>query len=433
MLSSPSAREQARALILDAEREAQLVSAFARLFITFIATAIFLAAGGVRLPVAPIVLTYLASYAVVSLASAVFSQRRFFNPHLSLFFTAIDGISLALLMGFALRITGTPLAFHAAVPGFVFFFAILILATMRYTIGPILVAFTGFAGTWLIFSLISGNGAHAVVAIADPAFFFGPVQNAARWGFLAIAALLGLLAVIRRRRTLEAAIAAAQTTANLSRYLPEPVAEQVATQGIDALSQGQRQEATILFVDIRGFTALSERMTPEELTKLLSTFRSLNLTQVERHSGIVDKYIGDAVMAVFGVPDGRPDHAAQGLNCALAIRDAIADWNGEREGQEAIKASIGVHCGEVFAGAVGSVARMEFTVLGDAVNTAARLQERAKGTPSGLVISEDMLLRSGRMRNARQDWHRLPDNKIRGRTAEVSLLEYRPPASDRDS
>jgi ribose/xylose/arabinose/galactoside ABC-type transport system permease subunit len=208
MTASSLTESHMRPLILAAEREAQMVSAFACLAVITIAMTIFIFAGGIDLPVAPVVFTYLVSYALVCVVSAIFSLKRFFNPWMSLLFTAIDGISLALLIGFALWITGSPMSLHGAVPGFVFIFSILILSTMRYTVGPTLVAFFSFAATPILFSNISGDGGLPV----DPNtnFFFGTVQNAARWGFLGIATILCLLAVTRRRKTLEGAIVAAK-------------------------------------------------------------------------------------------------------------------------------------------------------------------------------------------------------------------------------
>lgn len=426
MIGRPSAQSHTRQLILVAEREAQMVSAFARLTITTIAVAIFLLAGGVNLPVASVVLTYFATYALVSIASAVFSLKRFFIPWMSLLFTAVDGISLALLIGFALRVTGSPMSLHGAVPGFIFIFCILILSTMRYTIGPTVVACLSFAGTWFVFSSVSGDAALALGAGANPDFFFGPVQNAARWGFLGIATILCLLAVVRRRRTLEAAIAGANKSANLSRYLPDRVAHVVAQQGIDALASGQQQNATVLFVDIRGFTGLSEQLKPEELSALLSEFRSLVSLEVDARSGIVDKFIGDAVMAVFGVPDQQANSEGNGIDCAISILGKIQAWNDQRRPalRPEIHVTIGVHCGAVFAGAVGTENRMEFTVLGDTVNIAARLQEAAKNTRSGLVVSQNLLHRSGSLAGDGQTWRALNESAIRGRVGRVSLYEY---------
>jgi adenylate cyclase len=385
---------------------------------------IFVLAGGIHLPVADVVLTYLTSYALVSVVSAIFSLKRFFNPWMSLLFTAIDGISLALLIGFALRATGSPMSLHGAVPGFVFIFSILILSTMRYTIGPTLVAFVSFAGTWVLFSNISGDGGSAVDA--NPNFFFGTVQNAARWGFLVIATMLCLLAVTRRRKTLEGAILALNKSANLSRYLPDRIADVVAEQGIDALSSGQQQNATVMFVDIRGFTGISEQMNPAELTALLSEFRYIISEEVEAQHGIIDKFIGDAVMAAFGVPHSTGASELNGIKCAVAILEKMKAWNDRRRqtAQAEIHVTIGVHCGEVFAGAVGTESRMEFTVLGDAVNIAARLQEAAKSTASGLVVSQDLLKRSGLISTESQKWAALTESFIRGRIGRVSLYAY---------
>lgn len=424
MATNSSAESYMRPLILRAEREAQMVSAFARLAVIAIAMTIFIVAGGKHLPVAPVVLTYLISYALVSVVSAIFSLKRFFNPWMSLFFTAIDGISLALLIGFALRITGSPMSLHGAVPGFVFIFSILILSTMRYTIGPTVVVFVSFTATWILFSNILGNG--GLPSNSNPDFFFGTVQNAARWGFLGIATVLCLLAVTRRRKTLEDAILAANKSANLSRYLPDRIADVVAKQGIDALTSGKQQNATVMFVDIRGFTGISEQLAPAELSALLSEFRSIISVEVNAHSGIIDKFIGDAVMAIFGVPDGQTNGELNGISCALSILDKMKSFNDHRRLvlQPEIHVTVGVHCGEVFAGAVGTENRMEFTVLGDTVNIAARLQEAAKTTKSGLVVSQNLLDTSGYFPADSQNWRALSENSIRGRVGRVSLYEY---------
>lgn len=419
-----NASDRVAPLILDAEREAQLISASARLGITGVAILIFLIAGGAKLPVAPVVLTYLLSYGAISIVSALFSLRRFFNPWLSLVFTAVDGIALALLIGFALKVTNTPLAFHAAVPGFVFVFCILILATMRYTVGPVLVASASFTVTWLGFSFLVAPSAPLPASDAGAAFFFGPVQNSARWGFLGLALLLSVLAVMRRRKTLVDALTEAEKSANLSRYLPDRIAGLVAEQGIEALRSARAQHAAVLFVDIRGFTGISERLEPEHLGRMLSSFRAKVSDEVEAHSGFIEKFIGDAVMAVFGVPENVGNCDAQAVRCALAITDRIANGHSDPD----IRVTIGVHSGNVFAGAIGTEQRLEFTVLGDAVNIAARLQEAAKSTESGIVVSADALARASLSENEMKSWSRMAATDIRGRKGQVRSLQWMAPS-----
>ncbi|MFC6637679.1 hypothetical protein GV827_19675 [Sulfitobacter sp. JBTF-M27] len=416
--------------IMAAEREAQFFSAFARLIVVSIAITIFLIAGGTRLPVAPVVLTYLVSYGTISVISAVFSMKRFFRPWLSLIFTAVDGVSLALLIGFALTVTGSSMSLHAAVPGYIFFFSILILATMRYTVGPTIVACISFSATLWLFSAFATGDAEmskaSVAASVDPAFFFGPVQNAARWGFVGIATILSVLAVFRRRKTLEAAISSTIKTANLSRYFPKRIASLAAEQGIEALSAGRQQNAAVVFVDVRAFTGMSETMSPAELSNFLSDFRSMVSNDVDRHGGFVEKFIGDAVMVVFGVPDETTGCEARAVEFARAILHSVATWNQRRSdgAASALAVTVGAHAGVVFAGAVGAHDRMEFTVLGDAVNIAARLQEIAKATDTGLVVSRDLLVRSGALANRPHEWKELAGGKIRGRIGEVAALEY---------
>jgi len=418
-------QNQTKPLILAAEREAQMVSAFARFLVAISAIVIFLSFGGLKLPIALFVLSFLLTYAFVSALSAVLSLPRFFRSWWGILFTAIDGVALALLIGFVLKGTGMSPDYAGAVPGFVFIFPIMMLATMRYTVGPILVAFGSFALTSVIVFKLAEGGILApdptTVGKTDLSFFFGDVQNATRWWLVVTVAVLGILAVLRRRKTLETAISLGQKTANLSRYLPEPVANLVAEQGVGALTRGRRQNVTVLFVDIRGFTAYSETTTPEMLGELLSEFRSRLSDEVERHSGIVDKFIGDAIMAVFGVPKATPDDAKSGLACANAIIEAIAKWNDERQSNDEfpIEVSMGLHFGDAFAGAVGTEARMEFTVLGDTVNVAARLQEVSKNANQQLVVSEVLLIEAGISPAEDRGWHAMAEASIRGRHGAV--------------
>ncbi len=435
--SNKPGQPQSRELILAAEREAQIVSAITRLIIIAPAIIVFLAFGGIHLPVAPIVLTYLSSYAFVSVLSGIFAMKRFFRSWVGIVFTAIDGLSLALLIGFVLIRTGTPANYFGAIPGFVFLFSIIVLATMRYTIGPVLAAFVSFFGGSMIILRLIEQGTFSGIASSDPTgvdFFFGDVQNVSRWWYVAVATILGLIAVIRRRKTLETAISMGQKTANLSRYLPDPISRLAADQGIDALSRGQRQQASILFVDIRGFTQLSENASPEDISRLLSEFRTIISSEVEARSGIVDKFIGDAVMAVFGVPEPDQSDASNALNCALRIIAALQDWNDERaaDGLPPVMVSMGVHYGEVFSGAIGTSERLEFTVLGDTVNVAARLQELAKKTGSGLIVSKALLNAAGETSAAAHRWKEEQDTLLRGRGGDVphfSLVDSEAKAS----
>jgi|SoiMethySBSTD1v2_1073268.scaffolds.fasta_scaffold42446_3 adenylate cyclase len=173
-----------------------------------------------------------------------------------------------------------------------------------------------------------------------------------------------------------------------TRYVAREVVEEILKDPEHLVLTGERREATVLFCDIRGFTPLSERMSPEDVVLLLNEFYTLMIETVFKHDGTLDKFLGDAVMAVFGAPIAHPDHAVRAVRTAIAMQEGITALNEARakEGKERIQVGIGVSVGEVVAGTVGSGERMEYTVIGDSVNLASRLESNAK--PGRILISE---------------------------------------------
>ncbi len=166
------------------------------------------------------------------------------------------------------------------------------------------------------------------------------------------------------------------------RFVPESVATALLNdQG--ALSP-QTCEATILFADLAGFTALSERLRPEDIVSLLKAYFTVLVEIVERHGGVVTQFQGDAILATFNVPLADPDHARQALDAAAEIHNAIAEreFAGHR-----LACRIGVNTGEVVAGNVGAEGRMNYTVHGDAVNLAARLEQLNKEHGTAVLVA----------------------------------------------
>ena len=169
---------------------------------------------------------------------------------------------------------------------------------------------------------------------------------------------------------------------NLSRYFSPDVAAEISSKP-EVLNVGARQKVTILFSDIRDFTAMSEGMTPDEISSFLSELRRRLTNAIFEHGGTLDKYIGDSIMAVFGTPRPDPEPGADSraaLHAGLAMRRELDAYNVERRaaGLQEIAIGIGLHTGEVFAGNIGYAGRMEYTVIGDAVNTASRIESLCK-------------------------------------------------------
>jgi len=151
---------------------------------------------------------------------------------------------------------------------------------------------------------------------------------------------------------------------------------------------GEMREATILFSDIAGFTTISERLTPTQLVGLINRFLEGQTERIIDHGGYLDKYIGDAVMAVFGSPEELDNHALKACQAALACRAALEQLNDEIEGQFGMRLGMrtGINTGDVIVGNVGSTRKRNFTVLGDAVNLASRLEGANKETGTSILL-----------------------------------------------
>jgi len=180
--------------------------------------------------------------------------------------------------------------------------------------------------------------------------------------------------MVRARGLLRRAVAEATQRANLARFLPAEVAPLVERLTIAEWRRGRRQTITVLFVDIRDSTALAEDMDPTSLSVLISAFRRRIMRAAQKQRGVIDKFIGDGALVVFGIPDPRPDDARRGLACAREILRLVARWNSKRQLDPPVRVGVGVHSGEAYCGIVGDDARLEFTVLGDMVNVAARIE-----------------------------------------------------------
>lgn len=175
------------------------------------------------------------------------------------------------------------------------------------------------------------------------------------------------------------------------RYLNPHVAEQVMALGEDGLMVGERKEVTILFSDIRGYTTLTENLGAAEVVSLLNQYFETMVEAVFNYEGTLDKFIGDALMAVFGAPlPLTENHAWRAVQAALDMRHRLKEFNERRIVQEQpqIKIGIGISSGEVVSGNIGSRKRMDYTVIGDGVNLSSRLESTTKEYGCDIVLSE---------------------------------------------
>src|SRR5256885_156414 len=184
--------------------------------------------------------------------------------------------------------------------------------------------------------------------------------------------------------------------AQLARFLSPALVEQAARGSIELSKGGTLTEVTILFSDIRGFTGIAEKLPAQEVVRMLNDYFELMVDILFEHNGILDKFIGDAIMGLWGAPVKRPDDASNAVRAAVKIQKRVAEWNEERVGQGkvAIRIGIGLHTGQVVVGNMGSSKALSYTAIGDGVKLASRLCGVAR--EDMVVISEECAIRAGK-------------------------------------
>lgn len=210
----------------------------------------------------------------------------------------------------------------------------------------------------------------------------------------------------------------------LGKYLPADIAQEIIDNPERLTLSGSKRQLYILFSDLEGFTELSHQLEPEMVAKLLNDYLDRLSAVILEHGGVIDKYVGDAVVAFWGAPIARPDDAEK------AARAAIAMWQAGEDFRKAVdpalppigKTRVGVHYGEAVVGNFGGERRIQYTALGDAMNTASRLESANKSLGSAVMASGEFIERAGS-----QGWRPMGRVKLRGRAKPVDLYE---PAGD---
>ena len=211
---------------------------------------------------------------------------------------------------------------------------------------------------------------------------------------LMICFVIGLFTVfLFNKKLLESTIETEKTTLLLGRYFSPDIQKEIQGMGNKGLeSEPVERKVAILFTDIVGFTKLSEDMNPKDVLKLLSEYQSIMVNSIFEHKGSVDKFIGDAIMANFGTPRSRGDDAQNAYDCAVEMNTKLKEWNRERSAQALpiIEHRVGLHFGDCVVGNMGNSQRLEFAVIGDAVNVASRICDACKEFDTNFLISAEL-------------------------------------------
>ena len=341
------------------------------------------------------------------------------------------GLLLGLIWSFHIQY-GQPPSFYLKIPTLLYVFIFIALRALRFDALYVAVAGVVAALGWgcmVAYAVASDDG--QMMITRDYVYYM--TNNAILIGaefdkivsILLVTAVL-TVAIARARRLLERAVADSAANDDLSRFLAPEVVSQVtrAEQSI-AAGEGVTREAAILFLDIRNFTPMANGMAPQAVIALLTEYQARFTLILRRHGAVIDKFIGDGVMASFGAAEASPTYARDAVAALEACMIESARWAEAREasGQKAVGIVGGLGGGRVVYGAVGAGDRLEMTVIGDAVNLAAKLEKhtRAAGVPA-LVPGDLYRLATAQGFNPSLPVRLLPRQAIDGADREIDLV-----------
>ena len=363
------------------------------------------------------------AYLLLGIVAFWLARPRLYKPWMSWVLATLDVVFILVSLELGIRNTDVSANYAVGLPVVWLTPLVLAFGAMRYDprlVGYVALLLVGGIGYVSVFGAPPPGGDQpAPPAGLLPLFQWPP--NVMRMVMLLLAGVVLTIAVTRSRALLLRAIDETRRRDNLTRYLPPQVAGMVADTDAGDIRRGWRQPAAVMFVDMRGFTRRAESMDPSDLGRFTGAFRQRVAAAVDAHGGVIDKFIGDAVMVVFGLPSPASDDAARAVACGKAILASLAEWSAARaaEGADPVSVGVGIHWGEVFCGAVGDDSRLEFAVLGDTVNVAARLEAETKRAGLPLIVSRALLEAADA---AEADWTPLPPTQLRGRTQPMEIF-----------
>jgi class 3 adenylate cyclase len=266
------------------------------------------------------------------------------------------------------------------------FYLLLAWAALRFSL-PFAMAATAGVGLLVTSCLTFGLGGTPVPATTEDA-----LVAFANLLALTVLAQISSVMTLQRKMDEKRAMAAELDRAHLKRYFSPRIVDELLQQS-DTVDRTRSQRVVVMFVDIVSFTAIAETQTPEGTIAMLREFDTAMEGAIFDNNGVVDKYIGDGVMAAFGLPRVGEADVASAVRCARAMAAKTAQLAAKRqsEGEEPYSIGIGLHYGDVVAGNVGSERNLSFTVIGDTVNTASRLETLSRELDARIVVSDEVV------------------------------------------
>ena len=342
-------------------------------------------------------------------------------------------IDIAVLMltiwSFHLQYQAPP-AIYLKAPTLMYVFILIALRTLRFEPGFVILAGASAALGWLTlvgYALWAQDGMQITRNFAEYMMSYSILIGAEIDKVVSILVVTAILALAlhRARKLLVRAAVEGQAAADLKRFFAPEIAGRItATEGELMAGHAEMRDAAVMFIDLRGFTPLSERLPPVEVMRLLGEYQALMATAVRASGGSIDKFMGDGILASFGAVRPSETHAAAALAAMEAVLETGRRWTAARaaERRPAPAVAAAVTTGPVMFGTVGDAERLEYTVLGETVNLAAKLEKHCKVEAAGGIVSAatyDDALRQGF--RPRLDWELRPGRAVAGVSRPVDL------------
>lgn len=359
----------------------------------------------------------MAGYALLGVVAIVVSSESRHRRWHAFGFATADALFVTASLYFALVNFGVSGSYIAALVNLWLVPLVLSFNTLRFSFLVQAYAALAMMAGLVFVETRPGTGGIGVVPEALALSFSTPA-NVMRFAMIMLTLVVLMVAVIRTRRLLRTALDQARRRALLTSYMPRQVARMIEETDNAELRAGNTMQVVVMFVDVRNFTARAETMPPERVSSFLGEFRKLLGEAVEEAGGVIDKFIGDGAMVLFVEQKRRLPAPDRAIACSLEIVRRIEAWSASlvAAGRRPVRVGIGIHMGEAFIGAVGDEDRLEFTVVGDVVNTAARMEEAAKHAGADIVVSCEVL-DAAKFDDAA--FVPLPSVTVRGRRASV--------------
>ncbi|WP_236771496.1 adenylate/guanylate cyclase domain-containing protein [Agrobacterium tumefaciens] len=409
-------------IFLDAEIVAERTLAFIRLLSAFILSIPHFSetsqnqvdrAFGIQLPS----MLALSTFFLTGMLALLLIRYGKFRSWMRYVFAIIDAIMIASVCYLSLKLNNLSGAWVFAAPVTWTVPLLLTVGALRYRtsiqIWSTLLFVLALAFVFVILSPVSGGEFMPPPGVQR---LFSMLPSVSRLCLITLTGLASVVVIYRARSLLLQAEEQASATAALARFLPPEIVPLVA-EG-DEWMHGRRQVVTVLFVDIRNSTQIAETLDPRALSQLISSFRGIVQLAARENAGVIDKFIGDGAMILFGVPDPRTDDARRALNCAREILRLVAEWHIDTLTSHQISVGLGVHLGKVYCGIVGDENRREFTVIGDVVNVASRIEQATKQFGVPLLASEEVVAAA----NEHNGWELISSDPLRGKLNSVNIM-----------